>query len=135
MLTAYYCPEPASQTAQSVLTSHSDPAISWLTGVELLSALSRKVRERSLEQDDAGRIARLFRNHVADGYYTVLPLEHADYEAAQERIGRFDTALRTLDALHLAVAMRGTDRLATADRTMASVAQMLGMKVLLLGAS
>lgn len=135
VLAAYYCPEPASQAAQSFLTSHVDPTISWLTGVELLSALSRKVRQRTIEQDDAVRIARTFRDHVADGYYMVLPLEHADYETAQEQIGRFDNALRTLDALHLAVAMRRASKLATADRTMASVAETLGVKVILVGAS
>ena len=135
VLAAYYCPEPASKKAQTLLASHPGPAISWLTGVELLSALSRKVRERTLGRHDAARIVKTFRDHIADGYYSVLPLENIDYETAQERIGRFDNTLRTLDALHLAVATRCGGRLATADRAMAAAAEESGVKAILVGVS
>lgn len=128
VLTAYYCPEPISDAVQKLLTSIKGPAISWLTEVELLSALSRKIREKTLGTQDAERIACLFREHVETGYFTVFPLEAVDYEHAAQRIGRFSNALRAFDALHLAVVEREALTLATADRTMASEAGRMGLK-------
>ena len=55
VLTAYYCPEPGSEAAQKLLLAQSRLAVSWLTGVDLMSAISRKVRERGLTRRDAGR--------------------------------------------------------------------------------
>jgi predicted nucleic acid-binding protein len=128
VLAAYYCPEAMSVAAQRLLSSIKGPVISWLTEVELLSALSRKVREQTLGTQDAERIASLFREHVEAGYFTVLPVEAVDYEHAAQRIGRFSNALRALDALHLAVVEREALTLATADRTMAAEAKRIGLK-------
>lgn len=128
VLAAYYCPEAMSAAAQRLLSSIKGPVISWLTEVELFSALSRKVREQTLGAQDAGRIASLFREHVKAGYFTVLPVEAVDYEHAAQQLGRFSNALRALDALHLAVIERETLTLATADRTMAVEAKRIGLK-------
>jgi predicted nucleic acid-binding protein len=103
--------------------------VSWLTGVEIMSALSRKVRERELVRRDAERIANLYRDHISQGYYDLIPLDGADIEWAADCIAGFDNSLRTLDALHLAIAMRKSLALATADRGLADAAKKLGMKV------
>ena len=64
------------------------------------------------------------------GYLTVYPLEDEHALAAAALIARLKShPLRTLDALHLAIA-RGLDveKVATADRIMAAAATALGMK-------
>ena len=54
------------------------------------------------------------------------------YHLAREWISRFTTPLRTLDALHLAVASQNNIRLVTADTALAASAQFLGVDILLL---
>lgn len=132
MLAAYYCPEPASDRAQKLLARESDPVISWLTGVELMSALSKKVRQRGMSRRDARRIADLFRTHLSDGYFTVLPAGGADFEKAADALGTFDNSLRALDALHVAVARRASLPIATADRALANVAKRFDINVVFL---
>jgi predicted nucleic acid-binding protein len=94
-----------------------------------MSSVSRKVRERTLNRRDAGRIAALYQEHVAAGSYRMLRLESADYEWAAGIIGKFDNRLRTLDALHLAVVVRESLNLVTADRVLADTAKEFGIKV------
>ena len=113
-----------------MIVAHAKPAVSWLTGIEIMSALSRKIRKRELVRRDAERIAILYREHVSQGYYNLIPLDGADIEWAASHIVRFDNSLRTLDALHLAIAMRESLALATADRALADAAKKLGMKVM-----
>jgi uncharacterized protein len=52
--------------------------------------------------------------------------------ALSRRVSRFTTPLRTLDALHLAVASQNNVRLLTADAGLAASAQFLEVDVLLL---
>ncbi len=128
LLTAYYCPEAGSDKAQAFLVKQEGVSISWLTEAEMMSAISRKVRERELSKQDARKIADLFQEHVQGGYYEVLALEATDYESAVELLGRFNTPLRTLDALHVAVALRESRPLATADDKLAKAAKRCGVK-------
>lgn len=111
--------------------AHAKPSVSWLTGIEIMSALSRKVRERELARRDAERIATLYREHVSQGCYNLIPLDGVDIEWAERHISKFDNSLRTLDALHLAIAARESLGLATADRRLADTAKKFGMKVTL----
>lgn len=127
LLTAYYCPERDSALVQTYLTSGIDLAISGLTGTELASALSRKVRTRELTHDDARRVLELFDSHV-DTVFEQLPVTTADLSAATRYIRRFDTALRTLDAIHAAIASREETTLATADVRLADAATALGIE-------
>jgi len=53
VLAAYYCPEPLSDEAESIVRASRTPAICDLTEVELFSALSRKVRTRELDATEA----------------------------------------------------------------------------------
>lgn len=129
LLTAYYCPERGSDQAQSYLTARRNVAISWLTETEMISALSKKVREREISEEDARRIVKVFREHIEMGSYEVLSIGLRDYRDANRFIGRFDTGLRTLDALHVAVAQRENKTLATADIKLAEAVEHLGGKV------
>jgi predicted nucleic acid-binding protein len=109
------------------MRSEPQPSISDLTEVELLSALSRKARARELDPTEAQRIAAQFLAHLEANLYTRLPMERRHYKLARDWLARFTTPLRTLDALHLAVAGSEGLRLVTADRTLARSARHLGI--------
>jgi uncharacterized protein len=127
VLVAYYYPEPLSDVAQKVVRSQSHPAISSLTEVELISALARKTREGGLSKQGAERIATLFLSHVEEGLYRRLLISEQHYVQARDWLQSFQTPLRTLDALHLAVAAATDLQLVTADKTLASSANDLGL--------
>src|SRR5437588_297114 len=104
VLAAYYCPEPLSATVDKLLTNLNGPALSQLSEVELVSALSQKVRTGQLDTAAAHQIRTQFQAHLASGYYELLPVNTREYHLARDWISQFSTSLRTLDALHLAVA-------------------------------
>jgi uncharacterized protein len=133
VLAAYYCPEPLSLVAERALRKHSSPTISELTLVEFASTLSRKVREKTLSHESAARVMAQFEAHVEDGYYEVLSLKARDYRLAKSWLGQLDGTLRTLDALHLAVAEGAGAMIVTADRRLAAEARRLGVSAKLLG--
>ncbi len=130
VLAAYYCPEPLSPKAERLIRAEPRPALSDLTEVELFSALSRKTRLRELSREDAERIAAQFLAHLGSGFYAPMPVERCHYSLARDWIGRFSTALRTLDALHLAVAASEGLRLVTSDGSLARAGAGLGVAVL-----
>jgi predicted nucleic acid-binding protein len=133
VLAAYYCPEPLSLEAERIVRSRPSPTISDLTEVELFSALSRKVRTGELNAVEAQRIATEFLAHLEGNLYRRLPIEHRHYLMARDWIGRFKTPLRTMDAIHLAVAASGKLQLVTADQGLAGSGETLGQDVLLVG--
>lgn len=92
------------------------------------SALSRKVRLGEMSVDDATQVLLRFSIHLEEGLFTRVPLERRHYELARDWLARFALALRTLDALHLAVAAREGFRLVTADAAMAGAAKALGVE-------
>ena len=124
LLTAYYCPERDSALVQAYLASGIDIAISRLTETELASSLSRKVRTGELTSGDARRVLELFDSHVGTAF-ELLSVTVIDLLAASRYIRRFDTALRTLDAIHAALASREEMTLATADVRLAEAATTL----------
>ncbi len=67
----------------------------------------------------------MFDEHVGAGLYRLVPIEGEDYDTAYRWIRREGLNLRTLDALHLAVASREASRILTADKGMAEAATAL----------
>lgn len=132
VIVAYYCPEPLSEKAESFLTAHVRPAISALTEVELFSALSRKIREGSMNRTDASRIISKFLAHVDGLFYTRVSIELNHYRLARDWIGQFNTSLKSLDALHLAVTSSEGLTLITADEALSKSAEALALDAVLL---
>lgn len=132
VLAAYYCPEPISALAERTLRSLSSPMVSELTLVEFTSAVSRKVREKTLAREEGARILTQFESHLEEGYYLILPVRAVDYRMARSWLTQLHGALRTLDALHLAVAQAAGASTLTADRRLAGEAQAIGLPVKLL---
>ncbi|MDY6823459.1 MAG: type II toxin-antitoxin system VapC family toxin [Thermodesulfobacteriota bacterium] len=132
VLVAYYCPEELSQQAQAVLLSQAKPALSVLTEVELTSAVARKVRMNELDSAAGQRVLAKFGSHVAAGLFEVMAVENHHWQLAKSWIGLFATPLRTLDALHLAMAADAALELVTSDKSFFQSAEMLGVAARLL---
>jgi hypothetical protein len=134
VLAAYYCPEPLSILAERTLRRLSAPTISELTLVELASAISRKIREQALSREEGARILTQLDAHVEEGYYRIMPVRPRDYRVARAWLSQLQGTLRTLDALHLAVAESAEASTLTADKRLAEEARALGLPVKLLAA-
>lgn len=132
VLVAYYCPEPLSEKAEAFITAHTRPAISNLSELELFSAISRKIREGGLDRADGSRIVAKFLSHLDDLFYTKLIIEPHHYRLARDWIGQFTTSLRSLDAIHLAVASSEGVTLITTDEGLAKSAASLAVDAVLL---
>jgi len=116
VLGAYYCPEPLSAAAETALRDLATPVVSTLTEVEFASLIARKRRLRELTERQARAILDLFAEHVAEGFYRRVPLGTEHFLRAHDLLATFSSALRTLDALHLAAALAENLPLLTADR-------------------
>ncbi len=132
ILVAYYCPEKISDQVEKILVETSHPAISQLTEVELTSALARKIRENALSQEDGKAVLSIFRTHIDEKSYAYLPIQPKHFSTAMNWIADFNTPLRTLDALHLAIAAQNKAPLLTADIKFAESAKTLGVEVTLI---
>ena len=71
-----------------------------------LFGINEDVFFQGLYAEDARGIVEQFQADLDSGFYIRIALEPVHYNLAREWIGRFDTPLRTLDALHLAIAAR-----------------------------
>ena len=123
VLGAYYCPEPLSAAAETALRDLATPVISMLTEVEFASLIARKRRLREFTERQARSILDLFAEHVAGGLYRRVPLGTEHLLRARELVVTLSSALRTLDALHLAVALAENLPLLTADRALGRAAK------------
>jgi predicted nucleic acid-binding protein len=132
VLVAYYCPEPLSEKAEKLLISYLKPAISSLTEVEFFSAVSGKVRKKEINSKDAGRVTARFLAHMDADNYTYIPIERHHYRLARDWIGMFKIELRTLDAIHLAVASSEALTLLTSDQRLFKSARILAQDATLL---
>jgi predicted nucleic acid-binding protein len=132
VIAPFYWTEALSDTVEELLRTEAELGLSQLVEVELLSALSRRVRMREISQEVARTIATLFQTHLNNNFYLLIPLESLHYQLARNWIGQFNTSLRTLDALHLACASSNNLRLVTADEALAVSANALGIEVQLL---
>jgi uncharacterized protein len=128
ILGSYYCPESLSAAANSAVASVAEAFISPLVEVEFCSLLSLKVRTGAMDRADASAVLAQFRVHVADGLYMLAEQGPREFELARTWLARFDTPLRTLDALHLATAFANRQEMITTDKIMGRAARQVGVK-------
>ncbi|MCF6334337.1 MAG: type II toxin-antitoxin system VapC family toxin [Spirochaetales bacterium] len=129
VLVALYIPEINSSKIQDFITGKAKMSISPLSKIEFNSAVSRRVRMKDISRADGIRIISFFQLHIKERIYQSFPILQREYELAQSWIGSFDTALRSLDALHLAVAFTNKLELVTSDIILAKAAADLGIKI------
>jgi len=129
VLAPYYCPEPLSEKVEKIVVRADHPCISSLTEVELASAISRKIREKNLSPEDGNKIFNQFQTHLKESLYRLIAIEDRHFQTAKNWILQFAVPLKTLDALHLAIAAEGDLTLLTADIQMAKSAKHFGIDV------
>ncbi|TFI53332.1 PIN domain-containing protein [Mastigocladus laminosus UU774] len=132
VLAALYWAEALSDIVEELVLVESELGLSQLVEVELFSALSRRVRMREISPEEATAIVQRFQADLDSSFYTCIAVEPIHYNLAREWISRFETPLRTLDALHLAIASQNNIRLVTADEALAASAGVLGVEFQLL---
>lgn len=127
-LLPYYREEETSQTIQDFLSSLRVPVgISDLTVLEFASALSRWVRIKEITEAQASLVENAFAEDTRSGLFRRLSITTKHYRHAQKWISSRKTALRTLDALHLACCFGAGMEMVTSDEVLANSADVLGM--------
>ena len=134
VLVAYYCPEPFADKAEEFLAKIDNPNISALTEVELFSALSRKLRNKEIDLKTTRQIAAKFLSHVEGKYFNYLPVAPNHYSLASNWIAQFILPLKSLDAIHLAIASCEDLSIVTLDHQLCQNARKLDIEVILLDA-
>ncbi len=130
-LAKWYLNEDFSDEVDSFIQATPAAAISRLTVVELRCLLARRRRAREITKAIETRVFLTFQQDVGAGSLVVHPLTDEHVIVALEQLQRLSRyPLRTLDALHLAVARSSRCRtLATADKSMAVAAKAAGLAV------
>ena len=134
VLVAYYCPEPFADKAEEFLAKIDKPNISAITEVELFSALSRKLRNKEMDPKTTRQIAAKFLSHVEGKYFNCLPVTANHYSLASNWISQFILPLKSLDAIHLAIASCEDLSIVTLDHQLCQNARKLDFEVILLDA-
>jgi uncharacterized protein len=130
LLLAAYTPESDSALANQILMASSVRFLSDLVVAEFLVGLARKVRNAELSSTQYDLIRTTFEEHLRQTQLLRLSLHPTFSEEAGRIAFRSAVPLRTLDALHLAVAADLGVVLATLDRRLADAARSLGVPVL-----
>jgi predicted nucleic acid-binding protein len=130
-LAKWYLNEPLSEQFEAFIREQSSAAISRLTVVEFRCLLARRRRAGDITKSVESRVYASFEQDVGAGFLQVYPVADEHLIAALSLITRLSRyPLRTLDALHLAIAQGiHCRRLATADKTMADAWRAIGLGV------
>lgn len=130
-LAKWYIRESFSDEFEQFIRNSGKPVISRLAIVEFRCLLARRRRAGSLSRKNETDALRTFDEDMRLGFLHIISLRDLHFALAHDLIGKLkNTPLRTLDALHLAIALNtGYARLATADRIQAEAARSLGMQI------
>ncbi len=134
-LAKWYISEPGSEAFEAFVKGFPRVVISRLNVIELRCLLARRGRAGEITEQTADGAFQLFQSDVAQGYLEICPLDDQHALRAAALLGRLrGHPLRTLDALHLAIAQTLESQImATADRVMARAAEALGIRVVTFG--
>lgn len=128
VLTAVYCAEEGSPRAQGAIQKCT-PVIGDLVRLEFSATVAKKVRMGLLTPLDATHTLTAFHGHIRQGVYEMTPVRPSHYALANEWLDSLATTLRTLDALHLAVAASEGMPIVTADQELIRCARELKVQV------
>ena len=130
-LAKLYVPEPESDLLEARLRGRRDLIISELAITEVLSAVARKRREGLLDAQQAQAIRAALYADADSGSLLrsdLSPRVHRDAE--QLLLGSEAVPIRTLDALHIALALSSSaTHIATFDVRMQAAAANVGLKL------
>ena len=128
-LVKLYVPEPESARVDRLLRRRDDLLVSDLAVTELASALGRRCREGALDSGTAARIyQRLLADLAAELFRRVELIAEVHREAERMLLASALVPLRSLDALHLALATTGGAKtILTFDGNLARAAGTVGL--------
>jgi uncharacterized protein len=108
-----------------------DLKISELCITEVVSAVARRKREGVITAKQAGEIRKALYSDAQSGSFQRLDISPAIHRHAEQMLLSTDSvALRTLDALHIALALAMEAQfLVTFDSRMAGAAELYGLEV------
>jgi len=137
-LVKLYHPEIGTPTVDQIVNATGNLVrVSRLTVAELISAFAIKVRTQSISREDADFFLRQFRRDIATGKLEVFSIGESEFTATELLVERhaFDSRLRALDALQLAVALelrnqQLVDHFVAADGILCEVARLEGFSVI-----
>lgn len=129
VIVAFYVPEAVSPRVQRLFSSSTELAISSLAEVEFASAIAKLVRMNTISQSDGQRVLNEFHNHLRDNLYAHKPITQEVFNQAGQWLASFQTPLRTLDALQLAVAQVNDLPFVTNDKVLINAAGKLGVMI------
>lgn len=125
VLVSYYTPEPRRNVVVESLRQVTDPAISLLCEAEFHSAIALK-RKAGAAAAGLHKALDLLERHRRDGRFCVIALQQPHFADAIRLLDTVAVGLRTLDALHLAIARQEEVDLITADRRLSDAADEVG---------
>ena len=130
-LAKLYVPEIDSDEVDSYLRGKVGLMISELAITEVLAAIGRRKREGGFGSAMANAIRDALLEDAASGAFSRLHLDPAVHRDAERLLLTAAIPLRTLDALHLALAFSGAaTHLLTFDRRMREAAVQSGLNVI-----
>jgi hypothetical protein len=133
-LAKVYVAEPESDTLEALLKGRRGLQISELGITEVLSAVARRRRDNELTGRQAAQIRHALMDDAHSGAIRLLQLGPAVHREAERLLLSLDAVhLRTLDALHVALALSGgAEWMLTFDRRMAEASLRVGLRVVAL---
>jgi len=131
-LAKLYVPEAESERLDAFLRGRVGLMISELAITEVLSAVARRKREGELRPEPANQIRGALLADAESGSFARLHLDPAVHREAERLLLATDSLpLRTLDALHMALAFSGrATHVLTFDRRMREAVVQAGMNVI-----
>lgn len=117
--------EPGSREVESLCVQASELCLSVICVPEVISALNRRLREKSLTRRDYAQAKQRLAEDVRDAVIVNLTPD-----VVQSSIKVLESApVRTMDAIHLACAMAWhADLFASADLRQIAAAKTMGLK-------
>jgi uncharacterized protein len=132
-LAKWYINEPLSATVEAFIQAHAPLDISSLTVTEMRCLLARRRRNDNFEATLEHRIFATFQQDIKQGHLRLHMFEDDHLKTATTLISRLpEIPLRTLDALHLAIAVEiGATTVVTSDTIMSKAATALDLEAIL----
>jgi predicted nucleic acid-binding protein len=110
--------------------------LSWLTVLETQSAFALKVRTGEVAEPDFGQLRRRLKADIAQRRLMVVRVLRRHFDRAERLLAKYGPKqrLRTLDALHLGIALDHREQghidwLVTADQLLDQIARLEGLPV------
>jgi predicted nucleic acid-binding protein len=137
-LCRYYHVEAGTPLVEQIINDPQNRSlISWLTVVETQSAFAHKVRTQEISATSFAQLSQRLKADIHARRLQVVRMLRRHYDRAEKLLltHALGKRLRSLDALHLAVALdlqqrKVVDSLVTADKLLCEISQQEGLPVI-----